>query len=194
DSLALAQQQKRDTIQKDSISPNLVAKDFSTENQKFKIKFSGRGGYISELLMKEYSAFDSAATNHKRALYLIKDGNNQFNLKFKDKSGKEINTADLSFSPIVQKADSVTVVTMTAPLQQGNLQFVYTIGTNYTIGFEVKSEGIHQITSEKKLALEWNLDGYSIEKGRQQETYWAQTYFRFKGTNDVEYELFGADE
>src|SRR5690606_18794408 len=107
---------------------------------------------------------------------------------------KEINTADLSFSPIVQKADSVTVVTMTAPLQQGNLQFVYTIGTNYTIGFEVKSEGIHQITSEKKLALEWNLDGYSIEKGRQQETYWAQTYFRFKGTNDVEYELFGADE
>src|SRR5690606_39075481 len=52
----------------------------------------------------------------------------------------------------------------------------------------------HQITSEKKLALEWNLDGYSIEKGRQQETYWAQTYFRFKGTNDVEYELFGADE
>src|SRR5690606_39384639 len=24
--------------------------------------------------------------------------------------------------------------------------------------------------------------------------YWAQTYYRFKGTNDVEYELFGSDE
>src|SRR5690606_13834881 len=80
------------------------------------------------------------------------------------------------------------------PLQQGTLQYVYTIGTNYSIGFEVKSEGIHQITSDKDLNVEWNLDAFSIEKGRQQETYWAQTYYRFKGTDDVEYELFGSDE
>src|SRR5690606_23179715 len=46
DSLIAVQQEKNDTIQKDSIRQNLTAKDFSTENRKFKIKFSGKGGYI----------------------------------------------------------------------------------------------------------------------------------------------------
>jgi len=194
DSLALVQKEELAQPQNDSISKTIEAKDVSAENSKFKVTFSGKGGYVSELLLKNYSAFDSAAKNHKRELYLIKDGNNKFNLKFKDKSGKEINTSELAFAPTVQKADSVTVITMKAPLQQGSLQYVYTIGTNYSIGFEVKSEGIHQITSDKDLNVEWNLDAFSIEKGRQQETYWAQTYYRFKGTDDVEYELFGSDE
>jgi len=194
DSLALVQKQELAQPQNDSISKTIEAEDVSAENSKFKVTFSGKGGYVSELLLKNYSAFDSAAKNHKRELYLVKDGNNKFNLKFKDKSGKEINTSELAFAPTVQKADSVTVITMNAPLQQGSLQYVYTIGTNYSIGFEVKSEGIHQITSDKDLNVEWNLDAFSIEKGRQQETYWAQTYYRFKGTDDVEYELFGSDE
>ena len=194
DSLALVQKQELAQPQNDSISKSIVAKDIAVENNKFKVTFSGKGGYVSELMLKNYSAFDSAADNHKRDLYLIKDGNNKFNLKFKDKSGKEINTAELAFAPTVQKADSVTIITMNAPLQQGSLQYVYTIGTNYSIGFEVKSEGIHQITSDKDLNVEWNLDAFSIEKGRQQETYWAQTYYRFKGTDKVEYELFGADK
>src|SRR5690606_38798194 len=102
--------------QNDSISKTIEAEDVSAENSKFKETFSGKGGYISELLLKNYSAFDSAAKNHKRDLYLIKDGNNKFNLKFKDKSEREINTSELAFAPTVQKADSVTVITMKAPL------------------------------------------------------------------------------
>src|SRR5690606_17939938 len=70
----------------------------------------------------------------------------------------------------------------------------YTVGTNYTIGFEVKSEGIHQITNDKNIGVTWGLKASSLEKGKQQELYWAQTYYRFKGTNDVEYELLGSDE
>lgn len=194
DSLALVREQEAAQPQNDSVFKKTEAIDVSAENAKFKVTFSGKGGYVSELLLKNYSAFDSAAKNHKRELYLIRDGNNKFNLKFKDKSGQEINTAELAFSPTVQKADSVTIITMNAPLRQGHLQYIYTIGTNYTIGFEVKSEGIHQITSDKNLGVEWNLDAFSVEKGTQQETYWAQTYYRFKGTDDVEYELFGADE
>lgn len=181
-------------VQNDSTGQVIQPKDYLVENPKITAKFSGKGGYISELLMKDYSGFDSAAKNHKQPLYIIKDGNNKFNLKFKDKSGAEINTAQLSFSPTVQKVDSATIVTMSAALPQGSLQYIYTVGNNYSIGFEIKSQGIHQITSDKNLAVEWDLNAFSVEKGKQQEVYWAQTYFRFKGTNDVEYELFGADE
>lgn len=181
-------------VQNDSTGQAVQLKNHSVENPKIKATFSGKGGYISELQLKEFSAFDSAAKDHKQPLFLIRNGNNKFNLKFKDKTGNEINTSQLAFSPSVQNTGEKTIVTMNAALAQGSLQYIYTLGDNYTIGFEIKSQGIHQITSDKNIAVEWDLDGISAEKGKQQENYWAQTYFRFKGTNDVEYELFGADE
>src|SRR5690606_19193175 len=104
------------------------------------------------------------------------------------------NTSGLAFSPSVQKMDSTTILTMTAPVEGGKISYVYTIGTDYSVGFEIKSEGIHQLTNDKNLEINWDLKSSSIEKGKQQEQYWAQTYYRFKGTDDVEYELFGGDE
>lgn len=174
----------------------VVAKseDFKTQNDNFEIKFSGKGGYISELKLKDFSAFDENADDHKKPMYLIADGNNSFNLKIKDKSGRDINTSELSFTPTVQNTGDVTVVTMTAPIDQGKLEYVYTIGKNYSVGFEIKSQGIHNITSDKEIGVNWDLKAASTEKGKQQEGYWAQTYYRFKGTSDVEYELFGSDE
>ncbi len=194
DSLSVSQKQDSVEIQKDSAIVLTEAKDFETENEKFKVKFSGKGGGISQLLLKEFSAFDANSADNKQPLYLIKDGNNAFNLKFKNKTGREINTSGLAFSPSVQKMDSTTIVTMTAPVEGGKISYVYTIRTNYTVGFEVKSEGIHQLTDDKNVEINWNLKSSSIEKGKQQEQYWAQTYYRFKGTDDVEYELFGSDE
>lgn len=194
DTVAAVQSNGQISTTSDSAVLVAEAKDFEAENSKFKVKFAGKGGMISELLLKEYSAFEENSEDHKMPLYLIKDGNNEFNLKFKDKSGREIHTSQLAFSPSVQKSDSVTIITMTAPVDGGKLDFVYTVGTDYTIGFDVKSQGIHQITNDKNISVDWNLKASSLEKGKQQEHYWAQTYYRFKGTNDVEYELFGADE
>lgn len=172
----------------------LEAKDYTAENSKFVVTFSGQGGGISELLLKNYTAYDSANTDHKKPLYLINGDNSLFNLKFKDVSGAEINTSKLVFVPSVQKAGDKTIVTMNAPLRNGSLQYIYTIADNNTIDFEIKSKGIHQITHDKNIELEWDMNAFSLEKGKQQEQYWAQTYFRFKGTQDVEYELFGADK
>ncbi|MFA7449035.1 MAG: membrane protein insertase YidC [Weeksellaceae bacterium] len=197
DTAALVQNQTQQTVNpEDSLAgPTVIeAKDFSAENEKFKVKFSGKGGYITELELVEYTAFSEFAEDHRQALFLINDGNNKFNLKFKDTSGREINTADLSFVPSVKEADSQTIVSMVAPINGGKLEYVYTLGTDYSIGFEVKSEGIQQITNEKEIGLTWDLKASSLEKGKQQEGYWAQTYYRFKGTSDVEYELFGADK
>lgn len=195
DSSTTSQTTPADSLLVDSTKLAVETRDFSTENQKFKITFSGKGGYINELLLKEYSAYDENSTDHKKPLFLISNGNNNFNLKFKDASGREINTSELNFTPNVQKVDSLTQVTMSATLPQGaSLQYIYSVGTNYTVGFEVKSQGLQQLTNEKNIGIDWALKSPSIEKGKQQEDYWAQTYFRFKGTHDVEYELFGADE
>ena len=49
DSLALNQTQDSVSIQKDSAVVLVEAKDFELENEKFKVKFSGKGGGISQL-------------------------------------------------------------------------------------------------------------------------------------------------
>lgn len=178
----------------DSAVVKAEAEDYKMESPKFNVKFSGKGGFISELELKEYSAFSNSSENHKKPLFLISEGNNDFNLEIKDKNGRPINTSELSFSPVVQSHDSITVVTMTAPFAGGNLDYVYTVGNGYNIGFEIKTNGIYELTSSKDLKLDWKLKAGSVEKGKQQEGYWSQTYYRFKGTNDVEYELFGSDK
>lgn len=178
----------------DSLATVVNAQDHEIENEKFTVKFSGNGGYIKEVLLKEYTAFDEKSETGRAPLYLIKEGNNQFNLKIKDTSSRILNTAHLPFSPSVKKVGEKTIVTMTTKVGQSQLDYIYTIGQDFTIGFEIKSIGLEHLTHEKTLNLDWNLKSTSTEKGKQQEKYWAQTYYRFKDTNDVEYELFGADK
>ncbi|MGB6094198.1 MAG: membrane protein insertase YidC [Moheibacter sp.] len=193
----LAQVQQEQSVQSPADSTFTVAKaeDYQLESPKFNLKFSGKGGHISELELKGYTAYSKKSKDNKKPLFLINEGNNQFNLELSGKDGKTINTSELSFAPTVQKHDSVTVVTMTAPVSGGGrLDYVYTVGNDYTVGFEIKSSGIHELTSSKDLKLDWKLKAGSIEKGKQQEGYWSQTYYRFKGTDKVEYELFGSDK
>lgn len=201
---SIEQTQQKDSLvvqtdeqQEESIDSTIVtvkSEDYKLENDKFSVLFSGKGGHISELLLKEYTAFSDKSEDHKKPLYLVAQGNNIFDLLFKDKEGRTIHTADLSFSPSVKETGNKTIVTMTSPLKSGKLEYIYTIGENYSIGFEIKSEGIHQISDASEINLNWKLKSLSLEKGKQQEEYWAQTYYRFKGTHDVEYELFGADK
>lgn len=193
----LAQVQQEQSVQSPADSTFTVAKaeDYQIESPKFNLKFSGKGGYISELELKGYTAYSKESKDNKKPLFLINEGNNQFNLELSGKDGKAINTSELSFAPTVQKHDSVTVVTMTAPVSGGGrLDYVYTVGNDYTVGFEIKSSGIHELTNSKDLKLNWKFKAGSIEKGKQQEGYWSQTYYRFKGTDKVEYELFGSDK
>lgn len=170
------------------------AKDQEVENTKMKVTFSGKGGSVSEVLLKDYSAYDAKSKDQRKPLYLVNKGNNEFNLKFKDASGAEINTAHLPFSSSVQEMGGKTVVTMSANLNKAQLDYVYTIGDDYNINFEIKSQGLRQISNDGELELNWKMKSNSLEKGKQQEGYWAQTYYRLKESNKVEYELFGADK
>lgn len=196
DTAVVAPETETEEAQADSTVVAVVAKDHEVQSDKFIAKFSGQGGHISELLLKDFTAFDENAegNNNRAPLYLIKSGNNSFNLKIKDKAGSVINTAQLPFTPTVQESGTNTIVTMTTNIAGAKLEYVYTIGEDYTINFDIKSEGLQNLTTEKNLNVDWNLKSNSIEKGKQQEGYWSQTYYRFKGTNDVEYKLFGTDK
>ena len=135
---------QNNSVEEASDSTVIAAKseDYQYESEKFLVLFSGKGGGISELQLKDYTAFSENSEDHKKPLYLIKQGNNVFDLIFKDKEGKTIHSADLAFAPSVKEIGGKTIVTMTSPLKSGKLEYVYTIGEDYTIGFEIKSEEI----------------------------------------------------
>ena len=91
-------------------------------------------------------------------------------------------------------ANSNADITFTANAQNSQIQYIYTLGNAYGIDFEVKTQGLSNITADNKVDLAWTMDAFSTEKGKDQEKYWSHTYFQFKGNKDIEYELFGADE
>lgn len=170
------------------------AKDVEVSNDKIKVKFSPKGAQISDVQIIGYDAYNVKKDGHKDPLHLIQEGSNTFNLSFKSKQGAVINVSDLIFVPQVQKNANNTIVTFTANALNSQIQYIYTIGDSYGIDFEVKTQGLSNITSDKKVDLAWNMNGFSTEKGKDQEKYWSHTYFQFKGNKDIEYELFGADE
>lgn len=170
------------------------AKDVEVSNDKIKVKFSPKGAQISDVQIIGYDAYNVKKDGHKDPLHLIQEGSNTFNLSFKSKQGAVINVSDLIFVPQVQKNANNTIVTFTANALNSQIQYIYTIGDSYGIDFEVKTQGLSNITSDNKVDLAWNMNGFSTEKGKDQEKYWSHTYFQFKGNKDIEYELFGADE
>jgi len=176
-----------------AVDPTL-AKDVEVSNDKLKVKFSPKGAQIADVQIIGYDAYNAKNKAHRDSLHLIKDGSSKFNLSFKTKQGTVLNVADLVFVPQVQKNANNTIVTFTANAQNSQIQYIYTLGDSYGIDFEVKTQGLSNITSDNKVDLAWTMDGYSTEKGKDQEKYWSHTYFQFKGNKDIEYELFGADE
>ncbi|WP_395093678.1 membrane protein insertase YidC [Vaginella massiliensis] len=169
-------------------------KNISLENDKVKIDLNGLGGQIGLVEIKNHLAYDSTKGKDAQPLYLVKDGNNRFNLSFKDKQGRIINTADLPFSSSVQQNGNASIVTMTAKINGGEINYIYTFDNTYGVNFQVNTRGLSTMTSDQQVALDWSLNGFSLEKGKDQEHYWSHTYYRLKDDKDVEYELFGADK
>lgn len=169
-------------------------KNVTLENDKVKIDINGIGGQIGLVEVKNHLAYDSTKGKDAQPLYLVKDGNNRFNLTFKDKQGKVVNTADLPFNSSVQKNGNTSIVTMTTNVDGGEIKYVYTFNDTYGLDFHVSTKGLTSITNDQQIAMDWTLDGFSLEKGKDQEHYWSHTYYRLKDDKDVEYELFGADK
>jgi len=170
------------------------AKDVEVSNPKMNVKFSAKGGQINSVQLIDFKAYTKADNKDESPLYLVKEGSNSLNFSFKAKNGLDINTQDLVFIPSVQKNSKNTIVTMTAQTQGGQIQYIYTIGETYGIDLEVKSQGLSNISSDEDVTLSWKMDGITTEKGKDQEKYWAHTYYQFEDSKDIEYTLFGSDE
>ena len=81
-------------------------KETLVENGVLGLKFSNKGGYLSEVKLKKFVDYDSIP------IYLVKDGNTAFNISFNTSDNRNLNTQDLFFEPTVTKNGENTVVSM----------------------------------------------------------------------------------
>lgn len=159
-------------------------------NDNLDIKVSTLGAQLREVRLKKWTAYDKDNNSHKKPLYLVNKNNSDFNISFKDKNGKIINTRDLVFTPSVQENE----VIFSANLKDALIQFKYKLKGKYSLDFSVFTQGLSKITSEQNALLEWQQNALALEKGKSQETIYTEYRYSLNNYSQTDYDTNGFEE
>ena len=136
--------------------------EFTTfENEVLALKISNKGGYVSEVRLKQFVNHDSVP------IYLIKDNNNIFNINFGTTDNRTLNTNQLYFQPQLTKNGDNQVLSMKLKVSENQfLEYRYELKPNdYMLGFAVRSQGLSNvINGSQNVTLDWKLKGYRHAK------------------------------
>ncbi|MFS4483009.1 membrane protein insertase YidC [Hyunsoonleella sp. 2307UL5-6] len=163
-------------------SETLATGDNQTEVETdvFKLTFNHRGGYLSEVKLKQFVDYDSVP------IYIIKDNNALFNLDFGTTDSRVINTKERYFQPTVSKNGENTIVSMKFKITESKfLEYRYELKPNdYMIDFSVKSQGLGDvINSSQAINLDWKLKGYRHAKSISYENRYTDIHYEHDGGN-----------
>ena len=121
------------------------------ENSLMAIEFNTLGAQVNRVVLKDYLTYDS------NELVLITPSDDNMNLVFSTEDNRVVNTKDLVFKPYVngspvasdlltvRDGDSIQVcfrAEVGDSTAQGCLEFVYTVGSNYEVGFDINFVGL----------------------------------------------------
>lgn len=125
------------------------------ENEVLSVKINNKGGMISEVKLKAFVNHDSVP------VYLVKDGNSQFNLNFSTSDNRNFNTTDLYFEPTFSIANETQVLSMKLKVSERQfLEYKYSLNTDddYMLGFSIESHGLSKVFDSRQPAqFEWDL-------------------------------------
>ncbi len=147
------------------------------ENDVLRIKVQNRGGYISEVQLKEFTTYDS------QPLRVIRDGNNAFSLTFSTTNNRTLNTADLFFEPTLTKEGENQVLSMRLKVEDDRyLEYRYTMKpSGYLIGFSVTSQGLNGVVNGSQgMVLDWKLTGYRQSKSASYENRYTRLTYQLE--------------
>jgi YidC/Oxa1 family membrane protein insertase len=151
------------------------------ETDVLSLKFSNRGGFLSEVKMKNYKDDDSIP------IYIIKDGNAGFNMSFATTDNRNLNTRDLYFEPTVSKNGENTIVSMKLKVSDAKfLEYRYELKPNdYMFGFTVRSQGLSDVFNTSQEAnLDWRIKTYRHAKSISYENRYTEVIYEYDGGKD----------
>ena len=149
-------------------------KETLVESDLLALKFSNKGGYLSEVRLKQFVDYDSIP------IYLVKDGNTAFNINFNTSDNRNLNTQDLFFEPTITKNGENTVVSMKLKVSPTQfLEYRYEIKKDdYMVDFAIRSQGLGTVVNgSQKINLDWKLKTFRHDKSISYENrYTRLTY------------------
>lgn len=169
----------------DDSKETIVETDFLT------LKFSHKGGFLSEVKLNQFVDHDSVP------IYLVKDNNTSLNINFGTTDSRILNTNGLYFQPVVSKNGDNTVVSMR--LKVSELQFLeyrYEIRPDdYMIDFAVKSQGLENVINGSfPINAEWQLKGRRQAKSVSYENRYTRLTYQFEGNKIDKLKQMSDDE
>tara|TARA_R110002050_G_scaffold24083_3_gene64323 strand:+ start:98519 stop:100411 length:1893 start_codon:yes stop_codon:yes gene_type:complete len=163
------------------------------ESDLLALKFNNKGGYLSEVKLKQFVNYDSVP------IYLIKDNNASFNINFGTTDSRILNTKDLPFIPSVTKNGDVTIVSMKLKASESKfLEYRYELKEgDYMMGFTIRSQGLDDVINQSQaINLDWNLKGYRHAKSISYENRYTDIHYDhedgkadYTGARDADDEL-----
>jgi len=154
------------------------------KNELLTLRISNKGGYITEANLNSFEQFEKGSNQR---VELIKGNNADFNLQFKTKDNRILNTRDLFFEPVVTKEGANQVITLR--LKAGANQFLeyrYVLKPkDYMLDFSIRSQGLSQVVdASKPMDLEWSLKAYRNEKSVSYEDKYTNLVYEYEDGKD----------
>jgi YidC/Oxa1 family membrane protein insertase len=150
------------------------------ENDVLALTISNKGGYIVEARLKEQTQYQG------KPIYLIKDGNNDFNLQFSAEN-RMLNTRDLFFEPSLSKNGENQVLSMKLKTSESAfIEYRYELKPNdYMLDFTLRSQGLEGIlNATEPIYLDWNFKGYRHAKSITYENRYTRLAYEFENGGD----------
>lgn len=151
------------------------------ESDLLALKFSNKGGHLSEVRLKEFVDFKD------QPIYLIKDNNAAFNINFGTQDSRILNTQDLYFQPTITKNDGNTIVSMKLKVSESKfLEYRYEIKAgDYMMDFTIRSQGLSEVfNSSQQINLDWNHKGYRHAKSISYENRYTELLYEYDDGKD----------
>ncbi|MEZ4856665.1 MAG: membrane protein insertase YidC [Gelidibacter sp.] len=161
--------------------PSATNKETLVETNLLSLKFSNKGGYLTEVKLKKFVNYDSVP------VYIIKNGNAAFNLSFKTTDNRSLNTQDLYFEPTITKNGENTVVSMKLKVSESKfLEYRYELKPNdYMFDFTIRSQGLSDvINTSEAVDLDWKLKAYRYAKSVSYENRYTELIYEYDGGKD----------
>jgi len=161
-----------------STLPSATDNETLVETDLLSLKFSNKGGYLSEIKLKKYVDNDSIP------IYLIKEGNAELNINFATTDNRILNTQDLYFQPTVTENGENTVVSMKLKVSETKfLEYRYELKPDdYMLDFSIRSQGLNDVVNtSQEVNLDWKLKTLSHDKSITYENRYTRLTYQHEG-------------
>lgn len=167
----------------DSLGDQIVARNYTLENDKLLLEFSNKGAQLTKVELKDYKSYDDVSENHEKPLFIINEGNAELGLKLNDTQGRAINLAKRNFE-VQQNENSIIFTTQE---NGGIIQYTYSLSGDYDLDFSIKSQDFNKISTDQKGEIFFNLNALSQEKGKEWEQRTTDIHFSLNNYDKDDY-------